>query len=277
MISVDEALRKILEETIVLAAEETALLEAVERIVAKDILAREDLPSFDNSAMDGYAIKVKDLAGASKSNPAALKLKETVRAGAKAQSELREGEAIRIMTGAPMPLGGEAVVMKEHAEQVNGNGLVRIWRKVVAGENVRPRGEDIQAEQLLIKKGTLIRPYEVALLAAQGITKVPVVKQPRLGVVATGDELVGASQESLKYGQIRNSNTPAICAALKRWGALPIDFGAIGDDPRKLQEKFQQALEFADILIVSGGVSVGDFDHTKATLEAMLSQFKYPL
>ncbi|MBI2069594.1 MAG: molybdopterin molybdotransferase MoeA [Elusimicrobia bacterium] len=267
MISVDQALDLILGRTAPLPAEAVATEEAVGRIVAQDVHARDHLPPFDNSAMDGFAVKTQDLGGASLKKPVILKLSETVRAGSLSRVELERGQAVKIMTGAPIPSGADAVVMREHTEE--NAGCVRVMRKVARGENVRPAGEDVAKGSLILKAGSLIRPYEVALLAAQGITSLSVVRRPRVAIVATGDELVAFDRPTLGPAQIRNSNTPAIAAALKRWGAMTVELGIAPDHPQKLEKAFRNGIDRADLMIVSGGVSVGDFDYTKSILEKM--------
>lgn len=267
MISVEEALKIVLENARELDSENVSLLEAVGRVLTEDLDARENLPPFDNSAMDGFAVKVADIAGASRSRPAVLRLKETVRAGTTAKTTLLGGQAIKVMTGAPLPAGAEAVVMREHTEEDGAAATVRIFRRAAPGENIRPKGEDVQAGQNILKRGALIRPYEVALLAAQGITGVSVARRPRVAVIATGDELAAPSTARLAPGQIRNANTPAMAAAIRRWGSEPFDLGIVADNPDHLKEAFKRAAEQADVVLVSGGVSVGDFDFTKTSLE----------
>jgi molybdopterin molybdotransferase len=256
MIPAEEAFRLIAAHSPALPAESAPLSEACGRVLAEDLLAREDLPSFDNSAMDGYAV----------SGPAeSWRVRETLPAGSRPPAPLADGEAARVMTGAPVPPGAAAVVMRELVSD-RPDGRVSSARPPRPGENIRPRGEDVRAGEALLSRGHRLRPYEVGLLAAQGWVDVPVHRRPRVAVLSTGDELVDAAS-SLRPGQIRNSNGPALAAAVARWGAVPVPRGAAADDPVLLRSAFSSALAAADVLLVTGGVSVGDFDHTRSALE----------
>lgn len=265
MISPEEALTKILEHLGPLPAESVPLHHAVDRVLARDVVARDDLPPFDNSAMDGFALIAEDMAKGSLEKPIRLRIREIVRAGSVSMESLKTGEAMKIMTGAPLPKGTHAVVMKELTRSLDGD-RVEILQIPEAGENIRRRGEDVRAGDLLIKKGTLLRPYEVALLASQGVVAIEAIRKPRVAIVATGDELVDAA-EPLTPGKIRNSNGPALASALTRWGIPAADLGIVGDDPAKLEKKLRNALAQGDLILVSGGVSVGDFDYTRSLLQ----------
>ncbi|MBI4051994.1 MAG: molybdopterin molybdotransferase MoeA, partial [Elusimicrobia bacterium] len=227
----------------------------------------EFVPAFDNSAMDGFAVRTGDCGSASPGGPVVLRIKETVRAGTLANVEIEPGEAVKIMTGAPLPLGADAVVMVE-ATSSEEDGIVRILQTPEIGEHIRRRGEDVRCGDLILREGTRIRPYELALLAAQGIANVSVIRKPSVSLLATGDELLEFT-EPLSPGKIRNSNGPALAAALSRWGILPRYQGIVKDDRQSMREAFQKELNDSDVLLVSGGVSVGDFDYTKALLEEL--------
>lgn len=267
MVNPEEALRLILENVSVLPSEKANLENSVGRVLAEDLYALEDLPPFDNSAMDGFAVRLEDCADASVETPALLEVRETLRAGDLPAVKIQAKEAVRIMTGAPVPQGTEAVVMVE-ATASDGNGKVKILQAPEEGEHIRLKGEDVKKGDLLLKKGTLIRPYEVALLAAQGIAEIPAVWWATAAVVSTGSELVEYSQ-ALSPGKIRNSNGPALASCLSRWGALPLYKGIVQDDPTELKKTLKEALEVSDITLISGGVSVGDFDYTKKVLEEL--------
>ena len=267
MVSPEEALRLILKNIRSLRSETVPLAESEGRVVAQAISAQEDLPPFDSSAMDGFAVRIRDCAQTSRRTSISLKVGETLRAGALAAVELRPGQAVKIMTGAPVPKGADAVVMKEFTS-VNGDGRVNILRAPRRGQHIRRHGEDVRRGELIFKKGTLIRPYEIALLAAQGIEKILVIARPRAALLATGDELVEVSQP-LAPGKIRNSNGPALAAALSRWGTVPLYQGIVPDDPVPMKAALRRSLESCDMLLVSGGVSVGDFDYTKTLLEEL--------
>jgi len=262
MISADKALQLIYDLAPVLGAESIPLFRSVDRVLASDIRARTALPLFDNSAMDGFALRAADLKDATPQNPVELTVLETVRAGATARLEVKPGEAARIMTGAPLPRGADSVVMVE-ATETGANGKVRLAGATRARSHVRERGEDVAEGSVLLEKGALLRPYDVALLAAQGIVEVPVIRLPRVAVLATGDELVDHREEPGE-GRIRNSNGPALLAALSRWGVPADDLGIAPDEPAALRAVLSAALARADVLVVTGGVSVGDFDCTKS-------------
>jgi molybdopterin molybdotransferase len=265
MLTPHEALEKIFERVVPLELENVNLVESVDRTLGQNMIATIDLPPFDNSAMDGFAVMADDVAQASKEAPVLLKVQEKIRAGLLPTTKVKKGQAVMIMTGAPLPQGATAVVMKE-ATQYDGNGDVRILYPAGQGENIRPRGEDVQKNNLLIKAGTRIRSYEIALLAAQGFSEIPVIRKPVVGVLATGDELLDLDQKLIP-GKIHNSNGPALRSALRHWDVEGKDFGVAKDDPVELEEKIVRALAECDMLLISGGVSVGDFDYTKTTLE----------
>jgi molybdopterin molybdotransferase len=267
MNSVSQAIDLILSRTTVLAEESVPLVDAVGRVLSRDMEAIQNLPPFDNSAMDGYAVKARDVSTACADAPVSLHLADVLRAGASPQIELLPGQAIRIMTGAPVPAGADAIAIQEIALRADDQS-VTLGRSVTEGDHIRRAGEDVRAGTRLLKARTFVRPYEVALLAAQGFSSVPVIRRPRVGVVATGDELVDVGRP-LAVGQIRNSNGPALLAALRRWGLPAIDFGIAPDEPHQLEQIFQRALDASDVLIVSGGVSVGDFDFTRECLERL--------
>lgn len=264
MISPGEALQLVLKHTPVLDQEPCPLARAVERVLAADIYARNCLPPFDSSAMDGYAVRASDLRSASPQRPVDLVICSTIRAGASgAPLRLKPGQAAKIMTGAPLPPGADSVVMQEITSP-RGARAVRFSQTTRLASHVRAAGEDVRAKSLLLKAGCLLRPYEIALLAAQGITEVPAVRRPLAAVLATGDELSKPSAKNLPRGRIRNSNGPALLAALSRWSVPALDLGIARDEPRKIQSVLARALFKSDLILVCGGVSVGDFDFTRA-------------
>jgi molybdopterin molybdotransferase len=267
MISPDDALKLLFDHARVLGAEAVPLARAVDRVLASDVRASVALPPFDNSAMDGFALRAADLKDATPQNPVELTVLETVRAGETGRLEVRPGEAVRIMTGAPLPRGADSVVMVEMTEPGAG-GKVRLAKATRERSHVRARGEDVLEGSLLLEAGALLRPYDIALLAAQGVAAVPVVRLPRVAVLATGDELVDF-REPLAPARIRNSNGPALLAALSRWGVPAENLGIAADEPAALRAVLGAALERSDVLVVTGGVSVGDFDCTKSVLAAL--------
>lgn len=266
------ALAAILERVRRLEAEETPLGRACGRALAEPVLARGPLPAFDSSAVDGYAVRAQDTAGASSERPVALRLTGLAQAGRPSTRALGEGQAARILTGARVPEGADAVVMQEHVELSELGPVLK--RSSRPGEHVRRRGEDARPGQLLLDAGSVIRPYEVALLAAQGLSAVRVFGRPRLAVLSTGDELVEAGVEPAD-GLVRDANGPALCAALERWGAAASPQRIAPDEPAALERAFSAALERADGLIVSGGASVGDRDGTAQALRACAAQLVF--
>lgn len=260
----DQALEKILECVTELHSEMLPLPGCLGYTLAQDVTALEDLPPFDSSAMDGYAVRTQDLKLASSDNPVSLFLIRKMTAGSAPGDKIRENEAIKIMTGAPLPEGADAVVIKE-ASVIDGNYSVRIFHAPSPGEFIRRRAEDVRSGQVLLTRGTRIRHYEIALLAAQGFTRVPVFQRPRVALLTTGDELMD-NAHALPPGKIRNANGPAISAVLSRWGIPVIDKGIIGDNPGAIRKTLQDASDAADAILISGGVSVGEHDFTRTAM-----------
>ena len=217
--------------------------------------------------MDGFAVRAADIKDATPQNPIELTAIETVRAGETGRIEVKPGQAVRIMTGAPLPLGADSVVMQEMTEP-GARGKVLMTASTRPRSHVRARGEDVLAGSLLLDAGARLRPYDIALLAAQGITQVAAIRRPRVAVLATGDELVDYREEPAA-GRIRNSNGPALHAALSRWGVPAENLGIAPDEPEALKAALTSALTKADVIVVSGGVSVGDFDCTKSVFAAL--------
>lgn len=270
MISVEEALGLILENIREIGFEKVDIKEALGRVLAEDVYARRNIPPWDNSAMDGYAVKVNDVEGASKENPAVLKIIESLPAGYISENKLNPGEAIKIMTGAPMPNGADAVVMAEYTEK--DGGRVKIFKRPEKGDHIRRAGEDVKDGQLVIKKGQLIRPSEIGMLASMARSIVSVYQRPRIAILATGDELVDLDEE-ICGAKIINSNTYAVGAQIQECGALPILLGIARDRQDELEEKLRLGMN-ADIIITSGGVSVGDYDHVKDVVKGLGGDLK---
>lgn len=267
MVSAEQALRRILGRIRALPPESVPVLRACGRVLARAVRAREDMPPFDNSTLDGYALRASDAAGASRRRPAELPLGGTIRAGTAAAGVLRPQTAVKIMTGAPIPSGADAVVMREEA-RVNGGGAVKILRPPERGDWIRRRGEDLRAGAALLAAGTRIRPYELAALAAQGIARVEVRRRPSVAILSTGDELVDASRTPGPW-RIRDSNRRALAGALESWGARVSDLGIVRDEPEALERALRRALGGPDAVVVSGGVSVGDFDFVRPLLKRL--------
>jgi molybdopterin molybdotransferase len=267
LISVDEALEKVLEHIAVLEAEESDVLGCLGQVLAEDISSPINIPPLDNSAMDGYAVRSADTRGASQNSPRLLRVIETVAAGDTPRGEVKAGEAIRIMTGAPIPRGADAVVRFEDTDESERQGTppeIGILVAVEAGLAVRRAGEDISAGSLVLKKGTVIRPAGVGVLASLGRSKVMVIRRPVVVILATGDEIVDVTQP-LPQGKIYNSNSYSVAALVLRYGGIPQLLGIAKDDEDSLLAKLRLGQE-ADMVITSGGVSLGDYDVVREVL-----------
>lgn len=262
MVGVDQALERILDSIIVLPSEDVPLLQALGRILAKEVRSGIDVPPFDNSAMDGYAVRSADVRGASDKAPVVLRVLEDLAAGYVAAGKVQEGQAIRIMTGAPMPIGADTVVMVEATEKTDDG--VKIFKPAKPGENVRYVGEDIAKGSIALAKGKVVRPGDIGILATLGKQSVSIVKQPNIAILSTGDELVEI-EEPLAPGKIRNSNAYALAGQIVEAGGKPIILGIARDRREDLIDKVQSGLN-VDMLVTSGGVSVGDYDLVKAVL-----------
>jgi molybdopterin molybdotransferase len=264
MISVREALEQVLEGLPRLEAEQVALTRARGRVLAAAVHARRDVPPFRNSAMDGYAVRSADVATACVDRPVRLGVLETVAAGAVATKPISVGTAIRIMTGAPVPEGADAVVRVEDTVAGVADTEVAIRAPVSADANVRHPGEDLRAGELALASGRVLRPADVGLLASLGTSMVRVVRRPRVAIVSTGDELVDLG-EPLGPGQIVNSNAYALAAAIEEAGGEPVLLGIARDRPERLRAAFADAVRF-DAVLSTGGVSVGTFDYVRTML-----------
>jgi len=270
MISVEEALEKVLSHVDVLEAEDELILESMGQVLAEDIYSTIDIPGMDNTAMDGYAVQAASTAGATQASPCVLRVIGEVAAGYLTREEVIPGTAIRIMTGAPIPTGADAVVQFEDTDEdkrkKNNKPLTEIgvFRKVKKGLNIRHAGEDIASGSLVLKKGTLLRPQEIGVLASLGRDVVPVHRRPLVAILSTGDELVDVGKP-LEMGKIYSSNTYSLAAQVTRCGAIPKILGIARDNIKSLKEKIREARD-ADLLITSAGVSVGDYDVVKDVL-----------
>jgi molybdopterin molybdotransferase len=270
MISVEEALEKVLSYVVVLEPERKPILDCLGQVLAEDVYSTIDIPPLDNSAMDGYALRAKDTRGASESSPRYLVVVGEVAAGSISAQEVKPGTAIRIMTGAPLPEGADAVVRFEDTDEVNrklsGGDLshIGILCQAKKGLDVRGRGEDIARGDLILKKGKVLRPQEIGVLASLGRSTALVIRRPIVAILATGDELIGVDQP-LAPGKIHASNNYTIAAEVSRYGGIPKILGIGRDSVQSLTKKIYEGLD-ADMLITSGGVSKGDYDIVKNVL-----------
>lgn len=272
-LSVAEALTLILSRFSALPSESVPLLDALGRVLAAPVIARESLPPFANSSMDGYALRAADVASAAKDSAVSLRVVGDIAAGSGDLIEIAPGTAARIMTGAPVPPGADAVVPVEDTDEPWRDAhralpeRIAIHRAVQAGDYVRYPGEDIRAGTRVLDAGHVLRPQEIGVLASLGVAQVAVVRRPRVGILATGDELVPVEDE-LTPGKIRDSNGYAQAAQVLALGGLPVALGVARDTEADVGEKLDAAVaERLDLLISSAGVSVGAYDVVKAVLD----------
>ena len=283
MIRVENALNTVLKDIKTLGIEVVTLTDSLARVLACDIHSNSSVPAFGNSAMDGYALKSHDTRGASGKYPKVLEVIEDLRAGYTAKKALKAGQAIRIMTGALVPDGADSVVMVEETKKVSSvkcqvssrmkKEFVRIFKEIKPGENIRKRGEDIKKGERIIQKGTLLRSAHIGILASLGIPKIKVTKKPRIAVLATGDEVIGVGKR-LTPGKLYNSNTYALYSQIINCGAIPKNLGIAKDRPAELAAKIEKGLD-CDMILTSGGVSVGDYDLVRDVLAKMGADIKF--
>ncbi len=262
MIPLDDARARVLAAVPVLAPVRLPLGRTLGCATSAAIHAPEDVPPFDNTAVDGFAVRAADTTGA----PVTLRVVGTLAAGAAPERPVGPGEAIRIMTGAPMPPGADAVVMVEDSEVLDGGASVRLHRQVAPGDAVRRAGDDVHAGDLVFEAGTELRAPHLGVLASIGLLEVPVHPRARVGVLSTGDELVEDGSE-LRPGQIRESNRTMLLRLVEQANAEPVDLGLVRDDEAELIAVLERAAASCDALVSSGGVSMGDFDVVKAVLD----------
>ena len=236
--------------------ERIPLEEAYNRVLAEDIKALLDSPSFDKSAMDGYAVKAEDTFGFSESNPAHLKVMDRIGAGDTSKIVLKQGEAIKIATGAPIPEGANAVIMEEYTYEENDN--LEVSKTLFPGENVAPFGEDFKKGDELLKSGKLLRPQDIGIISSAGHDTVNVFKKPRIGVITTGNELV-MSKSEIKGAKIINSNYYTLKALIESTLAVP-ELTHCVDDAQKVKEQIKRFLESCDVIITTGGTAISKGD-----------------
>lgn len=265
VVTPQEALRALL-QVFPVGTEEIRSVRARGRVLAEDLYSSVDLPHFHRAAMDGYAVKAKDTFGASQSLPAYLKLAGVVEMGKEALQPLGTGQAIRISTGGMMPPESDAVVMVEYTDETDA-GLVEIHRSVSPWQNVIQIGDDIKKGELVFKRGRRLRAHDLGALTGVGISTVPVYLRPRTGLISTGDEIVDADTDPMP-GQVRNINQHSLAGLIEGCGGELRDWGVIGDDKDQLIRAIGEALRWSDLVLLSGGSSMGAKD---IALEAILS------
>lgn len=267
MISIEQALEKILSYVNILDEEEKPILDCLGQVLAEDIYSDVDVPPLDNTAMDGYAVRSEDISKASRQSPRFLRVIGTVPAGSSSRRKVGPGTAIRIMTGAPIPENADTVVPFECTDEDKRKeslSEIGILCEAKPGWNIRRAGESVAKGALVLSKGTVMRPSEIGVLASLGRTKARVIRRPVIAILATGDELVEIGQP-LPPGKIYDSNTYSVAALVKRYGGIPKILGIALDTEDSMVAKLRKGLE-ADMLITSGGVSVGDYDVVKDVL-----------
>jgi len=255
-----EAQRAVLDAMTLLPAETVALDAAVGLALAEDVVAPHDVPPFPNSAMDGFAVRAADVATV----PVTLRVVGDLAAGTVPDAPVGAGEAIRIMTGAPMPDGADAIVMVE--DTASSGELVEIRAAASAGDHVRPAGGDVSAGATVFERGTRITPHHLGVLASIGAHDPVVYRRPTVAVLSTGDELMPPETATLRPGAIRDSNRPLLAALLRESGVSVVDLGIVPDDARLLRSALGEAAGTADAVLTSGGVSMGEHDLVKRVL-----------
>lgn len=264
MIDYDEAINLVLNEANILEQIRLKISESLSYVTSRNVFAKSDLPPFDNSAMDGYALKSEDVKNATKENPVILKLVGKIAAGDYPNFEIKNGEAAKIMTGAMLPKGADAVCIVELSEEEN--DYVKIYSKVNRWENVRFKGEEVKAGELVLKEGTYITPSVVGMLAKLGYDQIEVYRKPNVALITTGKELIPPGKE-LEKGKIWDSNSFSLEASLKldRFGCT--NLGLTGDDEELFKRTVKKALKEYDVVIVSGGTSEGEEDYVRKVFE----------
>ena len=258
---VDEAL-KLIDERVthkVEGYEEVEISEAMNRICYEDVISPVNVPPFNRAAMDGYAVKAEDTTSASIKNPIILKVIGCIDVGGAAEIELKPGCAIEISTGAPMPKGADAVIPYEETRRIN--EYIEVYSQVHPWKNVSLMGEDIKIGDIILKRGTIIRPWDIAVLASVNILKVKVLRKPVVGVLSTGSEVIEPG-ESIGEGKIWNSTKTMLKALILEDYGIPLDLGVVEDDENKICEKIMNALPKCDVIITTGGTSIGRSDKT---------------
>lgn len=259
MIPFEEALKLVLDHTPLLSPVRKRIYELGPDILAEDIRALKDMPPFTNSAMDGFALRAEDTAEA----PVTLKVIRCLRAGDAGRFKVQPGEAVRIMTGARLPKGADAVVKKEDVEE--GKETIVVRETVKTGENVRPRGEEMKKGEMALRRGVRLNPASIGLLSALGYESVNVYRKPRISLLVTGDELVPPGQK-IRAGKIHDSNSPSLAASLAGLNMPAARLCFLPDNRCRLTTFFRKSLEDSDVLLISGGISVGDYDFVQEEL-----------
>ena len=271
MIDIGQAQQEVLEEVPIMGTERIHILDSLGRVLAQDIKARRDVPSADNSAMDGYACRYEDIAGATSDKPCRLTLIGEAPAGILFEGVVKSGQTARILTGGVAPQGADTVVMVEDTT-IDGD-IVTVFADPGKGAHIRSQGEDVREGETVLKAGEIIRPPEVGMLATLGHAYVHVRQRPLVAILSTGDELVDLD-EPFTVGKVVCSNTYSLAAQVAECGAMPLSLGIAGDDEVDQRAKISDGLR-ADVILTSGGVSVGKYDLVKDTLSQLGMKVKF--
>lgn len=268
MLRVEEASERILADIRTLPPEAVPLRAALGRVSAEDIHATVTMPPWSNSSMDGYAVRSADITPVMKGEPVTLRVIATIAAGERAPKSLKRGQAMRIMTGAPVPGGADSVIRKEDTD--GGSEKVEIRDARDVWKNIRPAGEDYQRGDLLAKRGTPIKPAVIGVLASTGVATVQVFRRPRVAIISSGNELVDIDEfdEVVAGRRIVSTNSYTLDALTRVAGGVPVDLGIAADTKASLRRKLEQAGD-SDLILTSAGVSVGDLDHTRDVFAAL--------
>lgn len=266
LLTVEDHLEKILRGIGPLAAYDQPLVESLGLPLHEAFVAPMSLPLFDNSAMDGYAVRAEDITEARKDRPVTLPVVGEIAAGSAKPFAISAGTAVKIMTGAPIPRGADSVVPVEETD--GGNARVQIFASTQPGDRIRPKGEDVTAGDTVLAEGTVLGPREIGLLAALGAPRVKARPRPRVVVISTGTELREPGTH-LDYDSINDGNSYMLAAAVREAGAICYRVGAVDDNPRTFRRVLSEQLVRADLVVTSGGISMGDHDVVKETLSAL--------
>lgn len=251
-----------IQETLTLSIE-----EALDYVLAKDVLATEDVPGFTRSSVDGYAVQAQDTFGSSESMPSFLQVIGEVKMGEEVKATITSGQAMYIPTGGMLPAGSDSVIMMEYCE--NMDGLLNTYRQVTPGENVIQAGEDVARGEVILKRGTRLRPQELGVLASLGVTEVDVYRKLTIGYLSSGNEIVPYQTAKLEIGQVRDINQLVITGMVEEMGAKVIRGGITPDDYETFYQKAKELYDQVDFLVLSGGSSVGAKDYTTDVIEAL--------
>lgn len=274
MLSVVEAVQRIMQDVAALPSEQVPLASAAGRVLARDAVAPYTLPQWDNAAMDGYAVRAEDVAGASGEHPVQLAVIETIAAGALPTRSVGPGEAARIMTGAPIPPGADSVVRVEDTD--GGSAIVTVFNGRDAGRNVRPRGEDFREGEKVLTGGTVLGPPQIGVLASLGMAVISVHRRPVVAIAGSGDELVELDRfhEVLEGRRVVASNSYTLAAAVAAAGGIPVVLGNARDNVAELSELLERGRGM-DLLLTTAGASVGEHDYTRSALERLGGQLAF--